>query len=250
MTIAVALLTPADDPHSSFVAALAGAGVAATVIPSGAHPAALVEAAAELAVAGADLVHALAGPASLALAPLMSVPFLFTVTEPMDEPLAAALIQSGMIGLVAAEPTLARDGVAWLGTAPADEAHADAYAAFYRSLLDRRPNYRPWGHYENLAEGVDHKLKRITVDPGKRLSYQKHTRRAEHWVVLRGEGVVILDGVAIFLKPGESVDIPQGACHRIENRGIEPLLFAEAQRGDYFGEDDIIRLDDDFGRAP
>ena len=108
---------------------------------------------------------------------------------------------------------------------------------------------RPWGMYRVLSEAADHKVKRILVQPGKRLSLQRHRRRSEHWHVVRGEAVVTRDGERIALSAGESVDIPQGAAHRIENRGTAELVFIEVQRGSYFGEDDIERLEDDFGRA-
>ncbi|HEB72918.1 MAG TPA: glycosyltransferase [Nitrospirae bacterium] len=124
------------------------------------------------------------------------------------------------------------------------------YLDVYQKILDSRENYRPWGHYENLSEREDHKVKRIVVEPGKRLSLQKHKRRAEHWVVISGEAIMTLDDKEIFLTAGQSVDIPQGAAHRIMNPGSAPLVFIEAQMGDYFGEDDIIRLEDDYGRAP
>ncbi len=126
----------------------------------------------------------------------------------------------------------------------------DEYIAVYRKILDSRENYRPWGHYENLSEREDHKVKRIVVEPGERLSLQKHKRRAEHWIVISGEAIMTLDDKEISLTAGQSVDIPQGAAHRIMNPGSVPLVFIEAQMGDYFGEDDIIRLEDDYGRAP
>lgn len=126
---------------------------------------------------------------------------------------------------------------------------ADSYMRLYRETLDKRENHRPWGHYENLVEDTDHKMKRIVVKPGQRLSYQKHNRRAEHWVVIRGEAIVTLDGEDIKLSAGQSVDIPKGAAHRVTNPGDEPMIFGEVQMGDYFGEDDIIRLEDDYGRT-
>lgn len=126
---------------------------------------------------------------------------------------------------------------------------AEKYLNAYKQILDKRQNYRPWGHYEILSERENHKVKSIIVQPGKRLSLQKHKRRAEHWVVVSGTAIVTLGEKEIPLKAGESVDIPRGAVHRITNPGTEPLTFVEAQMGDYFGEDDIIRLEDDFGRA-
>jgi mannose-6-phosphate isomerase len=107
---------------------------------------------------------------------------------------------------------------------------------------------RPWGHYEILSESSGFKTKTITVTPGKRLSYQRHEHRAEHWFVVRGTGTVTLDGVDKPLEAGDSVDIPTGAAHRMSNTGADELVFVEVQTGTYFGEDDIVRLEDDFGR--
>ncbi len=109
---------------------------------------------------------------------------------------------------------------------------------------------RPWGSYTVLDEGEDYKVKRIEVLPNKRLSYQKHQRRFEHWFVVRGIAKVTLNGVEKLVKQGESVDISVGASHRVENpESDQTLIFIETQIGDYFGEDDIVRLEDDFGRT-
>ena len=108
---------------------------------------------------------------------------------------------------------------------------------------------RPWGAFVVLDDGPLAKVKRITVDPGKRLSYQRHHRRAEHWFVVAGTALVTLDGDDHEVRVGEAIDIPLGAAHRVENRGEAPLVFVEVQQGDYFGEDDIVRLEDDYGRA-
>lgn len=109
---------------------------------------------------------------------------------------------------------------------------------------------RPWGEYTVLDEAADYKVKRITVVAGKRLSYQRHARREEHWLVVHGAGRVTLEGKESDVRPGTAVDVPVGAAHRIANTGTrQPLIFIEVQRGDYFGEDDIVRLDDDYGRA-
>jgi mannose-6-phosphate isomerase len=107
---------------------------------------------------------------------------------------------------------------------------------------------RPWGTYTVLEEGRGFKVKRIEVLPGKRLSYQKHAQRAEHWFVVEGTAKVTLDDVEITVRAGEAIDIPIGAAHRVENPGEEDLVFIEVQRGNYLGEDDIVRLQDDFGR--
>lgn len=110
-------------------------------------------------------------------------------------------------------------------------------------------DHRPWGSYYVLDEGEDYKVKRIEVLPNKRLSYQKHARRSEHWFVLRGTAKVTLNGVEKLVNKGETVDIGCGDAHRVENPDSEKtLVFIEIQTGDYFGEDDIVRLEDDFGR--
>jgi mannose-6-phosphate isomerase len=108
---------------------------------------------------------------------------------------------------------------------------------------------RPWGNYQVLADEPDHKVKRIVVYPGKRLSLQRHRQRAEHWYLVAGRGLVTRDREEFALTAGQAVDIPRGARHRLENPGPEKVVFIEVQTGDYFGEDDIERFEDDFGRA-
>jgi glycosyltransferase involved in cell wall biosynthesis len=125
---------------------------------------------------------------------------------------------------------------------------AHEYVEVYHRILENREHYRPWGHYDNLLEREDHKIKELIVNPGERLSLQKHQRRAEHWTVVSGEALVTVADKEILLKPGQSVDIPKGAVHRILNPGHTQLVIVEVQMGDYFGEDDIIRLEDDYDR--
>jgi mannose-6-phosphate isomerase len=108
---------------------------------------------------------------------------------------------------------------------------------------------RPWGRYAVLDEGPDYKVKRIEVLGGKRLSYQRHASRAEHWVIVGGTAEVTLNGERHHLEPGQTIDIGVGAAHRIANPGEDTLVFIEVQRGPYLGEDDIVRLEDDYGRA-
>jgi len=107
---------------------------------------------------------------------------------------------------------------------------------------------RPWGSYTILLDTDTHKVKTITVEPGKRLSYQTHEKRSEYWVVVSGSGVVTIDGIQTTCVGGDAYIIEQGIPHRIHNVGDEPLTFIEVQLGIYFGEDDIIRLEDDYGR--
>jgi mannose-6-phosphate isomerase len=109
---------------------------------------------------------------------------------------------------------------------------------------------RPWGTFTVLDEGDGFKVKRIEVFAGKRLSYQKHAQRAEHWVVVQGAAKVTLDDQEVIVEAGQSIDIAVGSAHRVENPGEDLLVFIEVQRGGYLGEDDIVRLHDDFGRAP
>ncbi len=108
---------------------------------------------------------------------------------------------------------------------------------------------RPWGSFTVLDESDNYKVKRLEVLPGKRLSYQQHSRRAEHWYIVRGTAKVTLNGVEILVKTGEAIDIRIADRHRVENPDpTELLVFIETQTGDYFGEDDIVRLEDDFER--
>ena len=107
---------------------------------------------------------------------------------------------------------------------------------------------RPWGSWHVLDEGEGFKVKRIHVLPGQRLSYQTHKHRSEHWVVVSGTATCLVDGETIVAGPGESVDIATGAAHRITNEHSAELVIIEVQRGAYTGEDDICRLEDDYGR--
>lgn len=108
---------------------------------------------------------------------------------------------------------------------------------------------RPWGTYQIVLDDEKTKVKKITVEPGKRLSYQTHEKRSEYWVIVEGTGAVMLDGIQSMAIAGDAFIIEQGIPHRISNTGTDPLVFIETQLGIYFGEDDIIRLEDDFGRS-
>ena len=107
---------------------------------------------------------------------------------------------------------------------------------------------RPWGRYEVLQESETHKVKCIWVHPGQRLSYQRHAKRAEHWFIVKGSGQVTINGEIRVVAPGDTVDFGIGVLHRIANAGSEEIIFVEVQTGSYFGEDDIERIEDDFGR--
>ena len=108
--------------------------------------------------------------------------------------------------------------------------------------------HRPWGTYTVLQCGDTFQIKRITVMPGRRISLQLHHHRSEHWVVVKGTALVANNGNEFFVRPGESTYVPAGTRHRLENPGLIPLEVIEVQNGEYVGEDDIVRFDDDFER--
>ena len=110
-------------------------------------------------------------------------------------------------------------------------------------------NKRPWGYFEILSDAPDYKVKRIVVEPGGILSLQRHKQRSEHWFVIAGSGVAIVDGKKKSLRTGSSLDIPKAAKHRVQNSSDENLIIIEVQTGEYFGEDDIERLEDKYGRV-
>jgi len=108
--------------------------------------------------------------------------------------------------------------------------------------------YRPWGFYESLIQGDRFQVKRIMVTPGHKLSLQKHFHRAEHWVVVAGTAVVTRDAEQVLVRENESIYLPLGTVHRLENPGHIPLCLIEVQSGAYLGEDDIVRIEDTYGR--
>ena len=112
-----------------------------------------------------------------------------------------------------------------------------------------RKVYRPWGHYDSVDIGERHQTKRIVVKPGARLSVQKHHHRAEHWIVVKGTALVTKGEEKILLSENESIYIPLGTLHCLENPGVIPLEMVEVQSGSYLGEDDIVRYDDKYGRV-
>ena len=107
---------------------------------------------------------------------------------------------------------------------------------------------RPWGRFYTIHDEQKYKLKRIEIDPGQRISNQYHTKRSESWTIVEGEGLVTLDNQETNFKSGEIIKILKGQKHRIENKTKNKLIFIEVQTGDYFGEDDIVRIDDDYNR--
>ena len=109
--------------------------------------------------------------------------------------------------------------------------------------------HRPWGSYQSLDNGERHQVKRIVVKPGERLSLQKHHHRSEHWIVVRGTARVTVNELVKLVHENEFIYIPIGATHRLENPGKILLELIEVQTGSYLGEDDIIRIEDDYQRS-
>ena len=107
---------------------------------------------------------------------------------------------------------------------------------------------RPWGKFEVLLDASDVKVKRITVNPGQRLSYQYHEKRREVWTVVKGMLTIVLEDEKLFRGKGQSIKIPLGDKHRAWNETESPVVFIEVQTETYFGEDDIIRIKDDYKR--
>lgn len=118
------------------------------------------------------------------------------------------------------------------------------------AVPENQPRFetRPWGSFSQLHTGEMHQVKHITVLPGKRLSLQYHHHRAEHWIVVSGTATVTVDDDTMLIGPKGHVFIPQGALHRVANTGLIPLHMIEVQYGGYLGDDDIVRIEDDFGR--
>lgn len=212
-----------------------------------------------------DLIHNLIGPTPLAFAAFVPTPIVTTVRRELGFEELALLKrfreQARYVGgdcegppeldCTAVIPTPAADADDG-EVAAAVRAYVDVYARAIaeqtRRRVDSVHDRRPWGEYWVLADLPECKVKRLDVLPGTRLSYQRHAKRAEHWLVVRGRARVTLDGVEHELSPGQSIDVPQGAAHRIANPGPGSLSIVEVQLGSYFGEDDIERLADDFGR--
>lgn len=213
-----------------------------------------------------DLIHNLVGPTPLAFAAFVPAPILSTLRRELSfEELALFRRFRGKAWFVGGdlEAPSELDCASVIPTPAADapqeeiDAAVHAYQAVYarvvaaraRRRADSEHDRRPWGEYWVLADTPTFKVKRLDVLPGMRLSYQRHTRRAEHWLVVCGRARVTLDGTDHELSAGQSIDVPLGAAHRLANPGPEPLSIVEVQLGSYFGEDDIERLADDFGRT-
>lgn len=200
-----------------------------------------------------DIAHSMASPTVLSVSRFVQTPILTTIFEKPGNKELPVYKRHGDGTYIAAEKGMEpEEGLtitAFINHESEDcfNDYLDLYSKILKATV--REDSRPWGRFTVLEDASDHKVKRITVYSGKRLSLQKHARRSEHWMVIKGEAVVTLNESEITLKAGESVNIPAGAAHRVLNPGQEPLVFIEIQTGSYFGEDDILRLEDDFGRA-
>ncbi|OZA05612.1 MAG: hypothetical protein B7X95_05740 [Methylophilaceae bacterium 17-44-8] len=139
----------------------------------------------------------------------------------------------------------------------ANRSHVQNVKDIYNSLKQQNHDahklhqtvYRPWGNYTVLEEGANYKMKRIEVKSGAKLSLQMHKHRSEHWVVISGEATITNNGIEYTLQENQSTYIPKTHQHRLENKGEKLLQIIEVQCGDYVGEDDIIRIDDSYGRV-
>lgn len=161
-------------------------------------------------------------------------------------------IVTGVIGLEDAVVVVTDDAVLAMHRGRAQDVKrlVDALRAKGRKeATEHRRAYRPWGHYEGLIMGDRFQVKKIQVRPGAKLSLQKHFHRAEHWVVVSGTAIVRRDAEEILLRENESIYLPLGCVHRMENPGMIPLVLIEVQSGSYLGEDDIVRFEDTYGRA-
>jgi len=118
----------------------------------------------------------------------------------------------------------------------------------YNTKVMNYTESRPWGQFENLLENSNCKVKQITIKPGQAPSYQYHFKREEVWIVIKGTGKLKLNENITSVKPKDILRIPVEAKHQIKNTGDEDLVFIEVQLGDYFGEDDIVRIEDNYGR--
>jgi mannose-1-phosphate guanylyltransferase / mannose-6-phosphate isomerase len=130
---------------------------------------------------------------------------------------------------------------------PASRSNADDTGPL--ELADQPEYTRPWGFYQSVDRGPRFQVKRIVVTPGSRLSLQKHYHRAEHWVVVRGTAYVTINDDKKCVYENESIYVPIGSCHRLENPGKINLELIEVQTGSYLGEDDIVRIEDDYSRS-
>lgn len=253
----VGVLIPDGPAHDGLIAGLksAGVGVEVHVTHSPDVPALSPRTVGVFLAesSGYDLIHNLAGPLGLLCAGMCGKPLITSlVSMPTDEDMAIFRSAPTACFFVSEHEQASLNG---LKTIPDMDACAGDRVAFYLGVytrllaMGRKKEHRPWGSFEVLSDDhSDHKVKRITVLPGKRLSLQFHERRREHWIIVTGDALVTVGDDTVRLTSTQAIDIPHKAAHRIENIGPLELIFIEVQQGDYFGEDDIVRIEDDFGR--
>jgi mannose-6-phosphate isomerase-like protein (cupin superfamily) len=201
---------------------------------------------------GFDVIHNIIGPAPIMFSRFIRTPLLTTLDGfPSDDELAIYRQLSERCYFAAIDKQFVVPGLRFLFVLEPGMDRLGACLSAYERIHqeNRSEEQRPWGFYRVLSDQNDHKVKQITVWPGKRLSLQSHQRRAEHWLIVSGQARVTLNAQYYDLEAQEAIDIPRGAAHRIQNIGQCPLVFIEVQQGEYFGEDDITRLEDDFGRT-
>ncbi len=202
---------------------------------------------------GYDLIHNFTGGLGLIFANMTGKPMISSIPESIGEEDLALFRAAGSTCFFVSE-RLPVESIGLKGVPGIDAFNGDRvrfYLDVYTRVaaLGRKNEVRPWGSFEVLSDDRDdHKVKRITVLPGRRLSLQYHGKRREHWIVISGRALVTVGDTVTELSPTETIDIPHEKAHRVENIGISDLVFIEVQQGDYFGEDDIVRIEDDFGR--
>jgi mannose-1-phosphate guanylyltransferase / mannose-6-phosphate isomerase len=155
------------------------------------------------------------------------------------------------VGIMTKEVTILGDDSNWAGNDISTEApHREKNSGTPANPMtpQNRQVVRPWGFYESLIISERYQVKRIVVDPGAQLSLQKHFHRSEHWVVIEGSALVTRNESRSVLNENESIFLPVGCIHRLENPGRIPLTIIEVQVGSYLGEDDIVRFEDSYGR--
>jgi mannose-6-phosphate isomerase-like protein (cupin superfamily) len=205
-----------------------------------------------------DLIHNHCDHLPLTYLSATTTPVLTTLyARPSPQALAVYGRARRRAFCVAADPAIGGEElgvmavIPWTDVVSGMETVVTDYLRVYDRIqrLCRREDHRPWGYYQVLLDEPTQKVKKIVVYPGQRLSLQRHQQRAEHWFVVAGQALVTRNDVEIPLGAGQAVDIPRGAWHRIRNPGADNMAFIEVQTGDYFGEDDIERAEDDYGRT-
>ena len=116
-------------------------------------------------------------------------------------------------------------------------------------MFNKKTEPRPWGNFVSIAENEDFKVKIISIKPKQSISYQYHFKRSEHWIIVKGFGELTIDDETTLVKKNDQIFIPLKSKHKIKNSGKQDLIFVEVQTGEYFGEDDIVRISDEYGRA-